>query len=121
MVAPVVAPSRTSLRLDGVSSTVYNHVLPYTRPVGASDEDAARAVYLRSRRFDRQRIPLLGLQRQSDGRNWTSLAMPPPRSWHGIMTPCKILLCQPTRPITCANHGNHIQIIMKSKQGGQSH
>ena len=50
VVAPVVAPSLTDLRLDGMSRTVYNQVLPYTRPVGVSDEDAARAVYLRSLR-----------------------------------------------------------------------
>ena len=24
--------------------------------------------------------------------------------------------CQPTQPIACANHGNHVQIIMKSRQ-----
>ncbi|DBA86107.1 TPA: hypothetical protein ACH3X1_005626 [Trebouxia sp. C0004] len=47
-----------------MSRTIYNHVLPYTRPVRASDEDTLRAVYLRSLRassyrreqLDRQRI-----------------------------------------------------------------
>ena len=34
----------------GMSRMSYNQVLPYTRPVGASDEDAARAVYLRDLR-----------------------------------------------------------------------
>ena len=24
--------------------------------------------------------------------------------------------CQPTRPITCANYGNHVQIFIKSRQ-----
>ncbi len=24
--------------------------------------------------------------------------------------------CQPTQPIACANHGNHVQFIMKSRQ-----
>jgi len=24
--------------------------------------------------------------------------------------------CQPTQPIACAKHGNHVQIIMKSRQ-----
>ena len=24
--------------------------------------------------------------------------------------------CQPTQPITCANHGTHVQILMKSRQ-----
>ena len=24
--------------------------------------------------------------------------------------------CQPTQPITCANHGNHVQIIMQSRR-----
>ena len=24
--------------------------------------------------------------------------------------------CQPTRPITCANYGNHVQIFTKSRQ-----
>jgi len=24
--------------------------------------------------------------------------------------------CQPTQPIACANYGNHVQIIMKSRQ-----
>ena len=47
VVVPVPPLSHTSLRLDGMSRTAYNHVLPYTRPVGASDEDAARAMYLR--------------------------------------------------------------------------
>ncbi len=42
--------SHTNLRSDGMSRTIYNNVLPYTRPVGASDEDAARAVYLRGLR-----------------------------------------------------------------------
>lgn len=47
VVVPVPAPSHASLLLDGMSRTIYNSVLPYTRPVGASDEDAARAMYLR--------------------------------------------------------------------------
>ena len=33
-----------------MSRTQYNIVLPYTRPVGTSDEDAVRAVYLRGLR-----------------------------------------------------------------------
>ena len=33
-----------------MSRAKYNIVLPYTRPVGASDKDAARAVYLRDLR-----------------------------------------------------------------------
>ncbi|DBB03022.1 TPA: hypothetical protein ACH3X1_013441 [Trebouxia sp. C0004] len=33
-----------------MSRTKYNNVLPYTRPVGASDKDAARALYLRDLR-----------------------------------------------------------------------
>ena len=24
--------------------------------------------------------------------------------------------CQPTQPIACANHANHVQVIMKSRQ-----
>jgi hypothetical protein len=50
VVVLVIVVSRLSLRSVGMSRTVYNDVLPYTRPVGASDEDAARAVYLRSLR-----------------------------------------------------------------------
>ena len=33
--------------MDSMSRTAYNHVLPYARPVEASDEDTARAMYLR--------------------------------------------------------------------------
>ena len=47
VVVPVPPLSHASLRLDNMSRTIYNNVLPYTRPVGASDEDAARAMYLR--------------------------------------------------------------------------
>jgi len=50
VVVLATAPGHSSLRFDGMRRTIYNHVLPYTRPVGASDEDAARAVYLRSLR-----------------------------------------------------------------------
>ena len=50
MVVPVAVLSHSSVRLDGMSRTIYNHVLPYTRPVGASGEDAARAVHLRDLR-----------------------------------------------------------------------
>ena len=72
MVVPVAALSHTSLRLDGMSRTAYNHVLPYTRPVGASDEDAARAMYLRClrsscyRREERDKRVAAGIETLQD-------------------------------------------------------